>query len=490
MAFMLTILSLFTSWAAAFLLAAVATQLTFASGLINVPVLRLFKPQGKNAYIKGLQKILFILIWIELIRLLSRQLGIAESMYQAREFIIEAIQLRLTPELMSAMLNDAVLFLGLYVIYQVLLAVNKLFPYLEGRIENWGRTRLRVVRLKSMELFTPNQIIDSLRTLNRYVQIGLNLFLVTFGATYIFSFFPGTQQIAAGIINQVFDFVESLEAAASKFLPNLVTLILIFIFARYVLRLLRFFNEGIQAGKIKIIGLHKELAEPTYQLLRILTIALAVVAAYPYLPGSDSPVFRGITIFVGFLLSVGSTALVTNVVSGVVLTYTRGMRIGDRVKIGDTVGDVIERTLLVTRIRTIKNVVVSIPNSMVLNNEIINYSAPSVKESLILHTGVTIGYDVPWRQVHDLLIQAALATGNIQHAPKPFVLQTSLDDYYVSYELNAYTIDPKLMAGTYSDLHQNIQDGFNAASVEIMSPAYTALRADGPRAMVSIGSES
>jgi small-conductance mechanosensitive channel len=211
-------------------------------------------------------------------------------------------------------------------------------------------------------------------------------------------------------------------------------------------------------------------------LLRFFTFALALVAAYPFLPGSNSPVFRGITIFVGFLLSLGSTALATNIISGIVLTYTRGLRVGDRVKIGATIGDVVERTILVTRLRTIKNVVISIPNSMVINNEIINYSTLPTDEGLILHTTVTIGYDVPWRTVHDLLVNAALSTTNIQAVPKPFVLQTSLDDYYISYELNAYTLTPKRMAVIYSELHQNIQDYFNNADVEIMSPAYMAYR--------------
>jgi len=189
--------------------------------------------------------------------------------------------------------------------------------------------------------------------------------------------------------------------------------------------LLRFFYEGIQNNRIRVFGLHQDLAEPTHQLLRFLTLALAIVAAYPYLPGSNSPVFRGITIFAGFPLSLGSTALVTNIVSGVVLTYTRGLRIGDRVKIGMTTGDGVERIMLVTRIRTIKNVIVSIPNSMVINNEIINYGAVISQGDLILNTTVTLGYDVPWRKVNDLLIRAA---PNIQGSPKPFVLQTSLDD--------------------------------------------------------------
>ena len=216
--------------------------------------------------------------------------------------------------------------------------------------------------------------------------------------------------------------------------------------------------------------------EPTYQLLRFLVIAFALVAAFPYIPGSSSPMFRGLSIFVGFLISLGSTSLVTNIISGIVLTYSRGLKIGDRVKIGETYGDVIDRTLLVTRVKTIKNEIITIPNVIVMQNEIVNFSAEAHREGLILHTSITIGYDEPWRNVQKLLINAALKTEYILNTPEPFVLKTSLDNHYVSYELNAFTENPDLMADIYSELHQNILDKFNQANVEIMSPTYFAFR--------------
>lgn len=163
-------------------------------------------------------------------------------------------------------------------------------------------------------------------------------------------------------------------------------------------------------------------------------------------------------------------------VSGVVITYMRPFRIGDRVKIADTTGDVVEKTLLVTRIRTTKNVDITIPNAMVLGSHIINFSSSANEKGLILHTTVTIGYDVPWNKVHELLISASNETEHILKEPKPFVLQTSLDDFYVSYELNAYTNEPGKMARIYSQLHSKIQDKFNEAGVEIMSPHYGAMR--------------
>lgn len=274
--------------------------------------------------------------------------------------------------------------------------------------------------------------------------------------------------------------VESLWASLLDFLPNLFILAIIVIATRFALKLLRFFYEGLQQGKIRFEAIHEELFEPTYQILRFLVVAFALVAAFPYIPGSSSPIFKGLSIFVGFLLSLGSTSLVANIVSGIVLTYTRGLKIGDRVKIGESIGDVVDRTLLVTRVRTIKNVVISIPNAIVMQNQIINYSAEVDERGLILHSSVTIGYDVPWREVHHLLVSAAKETKNILADPPPFVLKTSLDDFYISYEVNAYTDQPNLMAGIYSDLHQNILDQFNEAGVEILSPSYMAVRDGQP----------
>jgi small-conductance mechanosensitive channel len=210
---------------------------------------------------------------------------------------------------------------------------------------------------------------------------------------------------------------------------------------------------------------------------------MALVAAFPYIPGSSSLVFKAISIFVGFLLSLGSTSMASNIISGIVLTYSRGLKVGDRVQVADAVGDVVDRTLLVTRIRTIKNVVITLPNAMVMQNQVNNYSADAESNGLILHTTVTIGYDVPWRQVDQLLVQAALKTPDILESPSPFVLKTSLDDFYISYQLNAYTDQAGKMAVTQSTLHENILDEFNRGGVEIMSPSYFALR-DGQQTTI------
>ena len=473
---LLSMLVLLFSWTAAHLFAVPTTYFIRATHLYNIPVFQALGPRAGKKAVNYLRKLMFAAILIVLGLLLAAVLGIQPIYLAWKSYIQNFVDFELTQTLMSGLLDNLVLALGIFIVVQTIAFVNEFFPRLYALIEKWRHTRFHVLHFKSLELVTPDQITDGLISLARYTQIGLNLILGLTGLTFGLSFFPGTQTIVSSVVDKFGEMLLRAGQSALSYLPNLLTLIFIVVVTRYLLKLLRFFHDGIHSKKIKIAGLHQELAGPTFQLLRFMVFALALVAAYPFLPGSNSPVFRGITIFVGFLLSLGSTSLVTNIVSGIVLTYTRGLRIGDRVKIGGTVGDVLERTLLVTRIRTIKNVVVTIPNGMVLNNEIINYNAPMLEEGLILNTTVTIGYDVPWRKVHDLLIQAALGTRDILSDPKPFVFQTSLDDYYVSYELNAYTHVPERMAMIYSELHQNIQDWFNEAGVEIMSPGYTAYR--------------
>lgn len=476
LAIFLSTLTLFLSWTIAYLVAVPTAYLVRTTGLVNIPVLRVFRQITDNVRVKGLRKLFFAAIIIGLAILLSNLLDTQLAPQLLNIYIQEFVNFELTQTLLSGVMVNLILSLGIFIIYQALLITNGFFPRLITLLEGWRHTHFHMIRLKSMELLTPDQITDFLISLTRYFQNGINVLLVITGITYTLSFFPGTHDLASMIIEKTSEILLSFRTAVFGFLPNLLTLFFISAVTYYTLKLLRFFYDGVKNNKIRIFGLHKDLVEPTYQLLRFFSFTLALVAAYPFLPGSNSPVFRGIAIFTGFLLSLGSTALAANIISGVVLTYTRGLRVGDRVKIGETTGDVVERTILVTRIRTIKNVVISIPNSMALNKEIINYSSTLSKDGLILHTTVTIGYDVPWRKVHGLLINAAISTSNIQTTPKPFVLQTSLDDYYISYELNAYTVTPKLMAIIYSELHQNIQDQFNNAGVEIMSPAYMAYR--------------
>lgn len=263
-------------------------------------------------------------------------------------------------------------------------------------------------------------------------------------------------------------------------LPNLFFLVVIAGVTLVVNRIVRFLFRQVELGNIELPNFPAEWADPTYKLVRVLLFAAALVAAYPYIPGSRSPAFQAITLFGGFIVSLSSSSALANVIAGTILTYTRAFWIGDFVRIGETTGAVVVKTLLVTHVRTPKNVVVAIPNSVVLGSQILNYSKLAQAEGVILHTAVTIGYNAPWRTVHALLIAAARATKDILPEPAPFVLQTSLNDFYVTYEINAYTRQPIRMLDIFAELHANIQDRFNEAGVEIMSPHFASLR-DGNR---------
>jgi small-conductance mechanosensitive channel len=244
------------------------------------------------------------------------------------------------------------------------------------------------------------------------------------------------------------------------------------------LRVVKPFFMALERGNLMIPGFYSDWARPTYNLLVILVLALAAILAFPYLPGFNSPAFQGVSVFLGLLLSLGSTSAITNVIGGIILIYTRAFRIGDHIRIGDVIGDIIETNFLAVRICTPANQVITIPNSTLLSNKVVNYNISSreLSRCLILQTTVTLGYDVPWRKVHATLIDAALSTEHILKDPSPFILQTSLDNNDISYQLNAYTDDPNGMVFHYSLLHQSIQDKCNQNGIEILSPAYTALR--------------
>jgi len=294
--------------------------------------------------------------------------------------------------------------------------------------------------------------------------------------TAILRFFPQTQQTSVRTTSWVSSQLAAFGAAAVDYLPNLLVVIAIIGITYVVLGLNKRVFRDIETGVLKITHFYRDWAHPTANLVRIVVLALAAIIVFPYLPGSKSPAFQGITIFLGVLLSLGSSSAVANAVAGTILNYTRSFQVGDMVKIGDTLGQVLERGLIVTRVQTQKREVITIPNGVVMGASVQNYSTEAKAGGVAFYTTVTIGYDAPWRKVHELLIAAALSTKDILKEPAPFVLQTALNDFYVSYELNAYTKRPDKMQELYSDLHQNIQDKFNEGGIEINSPHFTALR--------------
>jgi small-conductance mechanosensitive channel len=362
------------------------------------------------------------------------------------------------------------------VLIMVIHFVGKLFKLFYLKIKNLKGVVFKGFRIKSFEILTPErQTIFALHIV-RILKIVFILLLIYFSLLVVFSLFPWTKDISTKLLGFILKPLNMILREIWNYLPNLFIVIIVFIVIRYVVKTVRLIAEAVEKGTISFPRFYPEWAKPTFNIVRILLYAFMFVVIFPYLPGSSSPAFRGVSIFLALLLSLGSTSAIANLIAGLVITYMRSFKIGDRVKIGDVVGDVIEKSLLLIRIRTIKNEDITIPNSTVLSSHTINFSSVSRDLGLILHTTVTIGYDAPWRTVHQLLISAAKSTPGILDQPEPFVLQTSLDDSYVSYQINAYTSEPNRMAEIYSGLHQNIQDKFNEAKVEIMSPRYGAIR--------------
>ncbi|HEY2376097.1 MAG TPA: mechanosensitive ion channel family protein [Gemmatimonadaceae bacterium] len=385
-----------------------------------------------------------------------------------------------------ALLEDAGYAIAATIALLVLLQLLSMgFSRLYVRIEALRRVRLPLLHIQDFELLSAGRLSSLLIGVARTLRVVLTLLLLYVYIPLVLSFFPWTAPFSQRIIGYAIRPFAVAWFAFVDFLPNLFYLAAGVVITRYVLAFVHLIFGAIGNGSIQLGGFYADWAEPTYKILRVLILAFAAIVLYPYLPGASSDAFKGVSIFLGVLFSLGSSGAVGNMVAGIVLTYTRAFQLGDRVQIGGTVGDVTEKTLLVTRLRTIKNEAVTIPNGAVLSSQVVNFTTLS-DQGLILHTSVTIGYDAPWRRVHELLIEGARRTEHVLAEPAPFVLQTGLDDFYVSYELNAYTSRPELMAVIYSYLHQNIQEAFNEGGVEIMSPHYTALR-DGNETTIPAG---
>ena len=286
--------------------------------------------------------------------------------------------------------------------------------------------------------------------------------------------FPWTRDIARWLLDLVLDPLRAMGLGILRSIPNLVYIVILFLVVRYVLQLLALLFMSVGRGVIRWLNFEPEWAMPTFKILRTAIIAFAVVVAYPYIPGSNSEAFKGISVFIGVLFSVGASGMLSNILAGYTILYRRAFRAGDRVTIGQHTGDIVETRQQTTLLRTPKNEDIIIPNSEILSAVVVNYSSMARHKQLILHTTVTIGYDAPWRQVEAMLLMAAARTEGLLTVPPPFVLKTGLDDFYVRYEINAYCDDASRMPRLYSSLHQSIIDVFNEFGVQIMSPHFEA----------------
>jgi small-conductance mechanosensitive channel len=347
---------------------------------------------------------------------------------------------------------------------------------IRAALEHWRKRRLGSLRVQQAEIVSSRHISRTIDYAVRAIRVVLVVAAVNVYLTYLLGLFPWTRPASVKLLDYALTPLRAAAVAFAKYLPNLLFVAVIGAIVYFAIRVVGIFFHQVRLGRIVFANFPPEWADPTNKIVRVLLVAFGVVVAFPYLPASDSPAFAGVSVFMGVLISLSSSSALSNMLAGIVLTYTGAFRIGDRVKVGDAFGDIVERSLLATHVRTIKNEDITIPNSIVLNSSVVNYSRVAASLGLILHSNVTIGYNVPWRRVHELLIEAALATPGVLADPAPFVWQTALNDFYVTYEINAYTRSPQDMIPLYADLHARIQDAFYAAGVEIMSPHYTSIR--------------
>lgn len=361
-------------------------------------------------------------------------------------------------------------------IFLIIYVINVLFKWQEHYLFKHRRRIFRGISIRSFKLFTPGQQASLAIRFHGILRMVAIVVVLYFSLPVIFNVFPQTKPYTETLLGWVISPAKKIFHSFVAFLPDLITILVVFIFTRYLVKIVKYFAEQVEKGNLEVPGFHPDFARTTYGIVRFLLYIFMLVIIFPYLPGSGSPAFQGVSVFLGVLISLGSSSSISNMIAGLIITYMRPFKIGDRVKIGDVTGNVTEKTLLVTKIRTIKNEEVTIPNSNVLAANAVNYSSNAEDAGLILNTKVTMGYHVPWKQNEELLMKAALRTRLVEHIPVPFVFQLELGEFYATYQLNAYTKEPNEMDTIYSELHKNIQIMYNEAGIDLTCSHFAILR--------------
>lgn len=431
--------------------------------------------RGNDLFVKAGDKVLFTIIKEDAAVYNKTQEVLAqEATKLIQASIVKYREERKVENLLKGAVLTVISTTALLLFFKLL---QKIVTKLLSKIRYARKADALELRIKNTQVLGSNAmsyLLVGFVRLGRLAIIVLSLYVYL---PFVLSLFPVTKPLGDSILKDIAVQIEQLVENFSKYLPNLLTIGIIVLITIYV----------IEFAKLVIYELgrddaypwfYPEWIQPTNRLVTFLIVAIALVVAGPFLPGFGSPAFQGVSLFLGAIFTLGSSSAVANAVSGIILIYTRSFQIGDFVAIGDTRGSVIEKSLFVTRIINPKKEVITMPNAKILGSDVRNFSVVQREshQGLVLYTTITLGYDVPWRKVHEVLINAAGATKYIMAEPRPFVLQTSLNDFHISYEINAFTDHPELMPDIYSDLHQNIQDYCNQAGIEILSPAYTAIR--------------
>jgi len=355
-------------------------------------------------------------------------------------------------------------------LFGLLWLINRIEIGLRNRIKE----KINSVDNISFNLIKSNQIWRIFHVLILTLRTIIIILSIVFFADYVLSLFPWTNAFSKYTMNLILDPIKNLATSFINYIPKFVFLFFIYIITKYVLKLIKLFFIGVEEGNIVLKDFKAEWGLSTFKIVKLFVIAFAVVISYPYIPGSDSVAFKGVSVFVGVLFSLGSSSFIGNIIAGYSMIYRGAFKKGDRIEFENQIGIVEEQRLMVTRLRSYKNEEIVIPNSVLVNSKIINYTAIAQDKGLIIHTIVGIGYETPWRQVDAMLKLAANRTEGILKNPPPFVLKKALADFAVNYEINGYCKDLDNINHIYSSLHQNILDVFNENDVQIMTPSYEA----------------
>ena len=373
----------------------------------------------------------------------------------------------------SALQRNAVsIAVATLVVVLAILVVRRVRRWIEGILTVRLHERIHTVGIQSFELVRGERIWSALRGAVRGLQTFVVLGIVLMYVGFVLAQLPWTRGLSRGVAGFVLRPLQVIGAGVVAHIPSLAFLAVLFFVVRLSLRVIRLFFDAVGRGSVRFANFDPEWAEPTYKIVRIAVMAFGLIVAYPYIPGSQSAAFKGVSLFIGVVFSLGSSTAIANIVAGYMMTYRRAFKVGDRIKVGDTSGDVMEMRLQVTHVRSVKNEEIIIPNSRILASDVVNYSSLARADGLILHTTVGIGYETPWRQVEAMLLLAAERTSGLSPERRPFVLERSLGDFAVAYELNVYCTDARAMLDHYAELHRHILDVFNEYGVQIMTPAY------------------
>lgn len=365
----------------------------------------------------------------------------------------------------------------------IIVGLRKSFNLLKLRMIKSKKKRFNGIVVRGYQLVSPAQEIKFIWLVTGLIRWLLILTIIYLALPILFNLFPSTKGYAPILIGYFLSPLKKVALAMIDYFPDFVTIVVVYFIFHYALKMIKYFAQELENRSLVITGFYPDWAMPTYHILRVLLLAFFFVVIFPYLPGSQSPIFQGISVFIGVLFTFSSAGALGNIVAGLMLTYMRSFVIGDRVRFGDITGDIVEKSLLVTRIRTPNNEVVSIPNSQIMGSHTINYSAESDLDGLIINTKIAMAYDVPWQTFHELAKAAVARTALLESQPEPFIFQSSLDDFYVTYQVNAYTKHPHRQAFIYSELHKHLMDVFHEAGIEMVSPKYHAVRDGSVRDM-------